>query len=173
MLGGFEQIGGAIGEMDEAYDGLEGLGQLAGVARMALPALVGGGLSLGAVYATSKLITDPATIASVKPYKWLIGAGVSTLAGIVWWKFRSPTEGTIAITSGLLASGIGYLVENYASSLGLSGAYVMAPAQPIFGRYAMGTPQPLFAGQQVNAPFVPEAALQGTIGTSFNPGIYG
>ena len=101
----------ALMDLNGSFTELEGFDALAGSVKITIPVVVGGGVAFGTAAALDYFIEEPETRVSVLPYKWLIGAGVSVLAGLAMYKFQGPTEGIVTIASGLVTSLAGWGME--------------------------------------------------------------
>jgi hypothetical protein len=166
---GEDGFGDALADLNDAFGELDGFGAVEGTFKVAAPVIVGTGLTFGTAAALDYFISDAKTRESVLPYKWLIGAGVGTVAGLIMWKTKlGPTAGIVTVASSLalaLASwGMAKLAEAPAETQSTSSttqasqssqsqpsagyrAYVTAPAQPIyggFGRYEIAKPEELY-----------------------------
>lgn len=114
--GAMAELDDALGGLNDAFGGLEGFDALAGSVKIVIPVVVGGGVAFGTAAALDYFIEDAETRASVMPYKWLIGAGVSILAGLAMYKFQGMTEGVVAIASGIVTSLAGWGMDALTTS---------------------------------------------------------
>lgn len=128
MMDGYGQFGGAglgdaLADLNDAFGELDGFGEVAkGAFMMGVPVLVGGGIAFGTVALMDYFISDAGTKASIGPYKWLIGAGVGTLAGVIVWKaFNNAAMGVVTIAASIVLSLVvwGYQKMNSTSTAGM------------------------------------------------------
>jgi len=154
---GEDGMSDALADLNDAFGELDGFGEVAkGTLPFAIPVVVGMATTFGAVAALDYFIDDPTTKASLKPYVWLIGAGVGTVAGIIMWKVPSlgPSYGIIAISAAITLALLnylgGYLAEQKAvAGVGRFRAYTVTSPQPVygrFGRYEVERPQAVYQG---------------------------
>lgn len=109
--GALAELDDAMADLNDSFGGLGGFDALAGSVKIAIPVVVGGGVAFGTAAALDYFITEQETRDSVLPYKWLIGAGVSILAGLAMYKFQGETEGVVTIATGIVTSLAGWGME--------------------------------------------------------------
>jgi hypothetical protein len=188
----------ALADLNDSFGDLSGFDALTGSVKFAIPVVVGGGLSFGTAAALDYFITEAETRDSVLPYKWLIGAGVSLLAGLAMYKFQGPVEGVVTMATGVVTSLAGWGMEAIKTAQaeaavaaattspaattatpGLREYVVVKNPMPIFERYRK--PMPTFGEYEVVKNPMPvfekfldvrqPVEMMGMHGP--NPGIYG
>ena len=146
---GLDGLDDAFGELDSAYEELEGFGQLQGAAKIALPVLVGSGVAFGSVYVLDKHIEGAATaeeaglVDKLKEYKWAVGGVAGALAGLAMYKYVGPSAGITAIAASLGVALVGFGINRLEISPSL-GAFVLSRPQPVYSRFVTQKPQELF-----------------------------
>lgn len=183
---GADGLGDALADLNDAFDELEGFDAVGGAFTVAAPVLIGGGLTFGAAAALDYFITEPETRESVLPYKWLIGAGVGTLAGLIVWRTKlGPTAGIVTIASSLMLSLAGWGLAKLAETGKEETTKQQQPQAGYQAYYRMPAPEPvgsLGRYERVEAGELPPGDVvgEGTIshptilsGARVNPGVFG
>lgn len=167
---GEDGLNDALADLNDAFGELDGFGKIESGAMMALPVVLGAGFTFGTAALLDYFITDPATAETWLPYKWLIGAVVGTVVGVVLWKteFGGASAGIVTIAAALTLALVqyvqGYIVASRIAAVAEAAriaagtppaagyrAYMVGNANPIygspyggFGRYETGNPADLY-----------------------------
>jgi hypothetical protein len=143
-------LGEAMADLNGAFGELSGFGETAGgVVKVVAPLVVGMGVSFGTVALLDYFIEDAGTRAKILPYKWLIGAGVGTIAGVIIWKTMGTTQGIIAISASALLALVSWSVTKLsAPSAAGYRAYEVRNPQAVYGAYQVQNPQAVYQGHR-------------------------
>jgi hypothetical protein len=171
-----DNLGEALADLNGAFGELEGFGVLTGGVKLAVPVLIGGGVTFGTAAALGYFLKDaePTTKAAWLPYKWLIGGGVGAIVGIglnLATESMKAEGALLAATSVVTAlAGWGMQQLDAPAVAGLNayryrqlGAYRTAAnpfGQGNLGSYRLGSPKTALSGTGFGSP---AAAAMGNV----------